>query len=246
MDDLILNKTCRRGDTGRRVRIIQEWLCLHGNHVVIDGAFGPATEAAVRQFQTGAGLLSDGRVTRRTYASLIEPMIFALEPLSSDGRSLGDMIAAYANRHLQAHPREVGGDNRGPWVRLYLNGVDGPRWPWCAAFACFVLHQACTALGLPLPIPLSASCDKLAADARAGKLLYDESMAARDKTRISPGSLFLLRKTPSDWQHAGIVTSAADEYFCTIEGNTNDEGSREGYEVCARTRGYTRMDFIVF
>ena len=24
-----------------------------------------------------------------------------------------------------------------------------------------------------------------------------------------------------------------------------DEGSKEGFEVCARVRGYTRMDFIV-
>lgn len=30
----------------------------------------------------------------------------------------------------------------------------------------------------------------------------------------------------------------------TIEGNTNDDGSREGYEVCARTRDYNEMDFI--
>jgi hypothetical protein len=31
----------------------------------------------------------------------------------------------------------------------------------------------------------------------------------------------------------------------TIEGNTNDDGSAEGYEVCARTRSYTNMDFIL-
>jgi hypothetical protein len=31
----------------------------------------------------------------------------------------------------------------------------------------------------------------------------------------------------------------------TIEGNTNDEGSREGHEVCARTRGYDGEDFVL-
>ncbi len=44
----------------------------------------------------------------------------------------------------------------------------------------------------------------------------------------------------------GIVLRAAEEVFETIEGNTNDEGSREGYEVCQRVRGYPGKDFIVF
>ena len=36
----------------------------------------------------------------------------------------------------------------------------------------------------------------------------------------------------------------ADGTFATIEGNTNDEGSREGYEVCRRVRGRGSKDFI--
>lgn len=31
----------------------------------------------------------------------------------------------------------------------------------------------------------------------------------------------------------------------TIEGNTNDEDSPEGYEVCRRVRGYGSKDFIL-
>ncbi len=61
---------------------------------------------------------------------------------------------------------------------------------------------------------------------------------------MTPGSFFLNRRTPDDWTHVGIVTEAADGSFKTIEGNTNDEGSREGYEVCARNRGYKKRDFI--
>jgi len=41
------------------------------------------------------------------------------------------------------------------------------------------------------------------------------------------------------------VTSAGDTLYQTIEGNTNDDGSREGYEVCARRRGYSKTDFII-
>jgi hypothetical protein len=43
----------------------------------------------------------------------------------------------------------------------------------------------------------------------------------------------------------GIVVAAGPETFESIEGNTNDDGSSDGFEVCARTRGYARMDFVV-
>ena len=59
-----------------------------------------------------------------------------------------------------------------------------------------------------------------------------------------PGDIFLNRKTSTDWTHTGIVTEVGDGWFRTIEGNTNDEGSREGYEACARTRGFKGRDFV--
>jgi hypothetical protein len=37
----------------------------------------------------------------------------------------------------------------------------------------------------------------------------------------------------------------AGEVFKTIEGNTNDDGSREGYEVCARIHDFKSMDFVL-
>jgi hypothetical protein len=42
------------------------------------------------------------------------------------------------------------------------------------------------------------------------------------------------------------VISAGPTTFETIEGNTNDSGDREGFEVCARVRGYDSKDFVVF
>jgi len=51
--ELTLDREYKRGDKGGKVRSIQEWLSLQGQSVSIDGAFGPATEAAVRKFQTG-------------------------------------------------------------------------------------------------------------------------------------------------------------------------------------------------
>ena len=47
------------------------------------------------------------------------------------------------------------------------------------------------------------------------------------------------------YRHTGIIVSAGPTSMATIEGNTNDDGSADGYEVCARTRAYGDMDFIV-
>jgi len=42
----------------------------------------------------------------------------------------------------------------------------------------------------------------------------------------------------------GFATKFDDEVFDTIEGNTNDEGHREGYEACQRVRAYKKKDFL--
>ena len=51
MSELELDKNYEKGMEGDKVKLIQEWLCLHGFYVSIDGDFGPATEQAVKDFQ---------------------------------------------------------------------------------------------------------------------------------------------------------------------------------------------------
>jgi len=244
MNDLALDKNYKKGSKGKKVRLIQEWLCLHGLHVVIDGDFGPATDYAMRKFQNQEGLKVDGIVGKRTFGRLVLPMTNALKPISPDGKSLGQMVVACAEQHLVQHPHEIGGQNRGPWVRLYLDGEEGPQWPWCAGFVCFILKQACRSLEEPLPITTSISCDFLAASAMEKGIFLKES-EIKEKSQIRPGSFFLSRRTATDWIHTGIVIHAEGEIFLTIEGNTNDEGSYEGYQVCQRIRGYRNKDFIL-
>jgi len=244
MKDLVLDKNYKKGSKGEKVRLIQEWLCLHGFHIYIDGDFGPATDSAVRQFQRRKGLKIDGIVGRKTFARLILPMTFALAPIAGDKKSLGQIVIAYAEQHLRQHPREVGGQNKGPWIRLYMEGNEGPAFPWCTGFVCFILKQACESLSIPFPIKTSVSCDSLAASAKEKGIFLKESEIV-NKTQITPGSFFLTRKTPTDWVHTGIVIRAEGEVFHTIEGNTNDNGSREGYEVCKRIRGYKNKDFVL-
>src|SRR5215813_10214762 len=122
MNDLQLQKPLRKGDEQGQVKLVQEWLCLHGEHVVIDGDFGPATEAAVKDFQAKSGVGVTGIVDAGTFAQLVRPMTAALAAIPARGRSLGELVVAYAQQHLAQHPLEVGGQNRGPWVRLYMEG----------------------------------------------------------------------------------------------------------------------------
>jgi hypothetical protein len=243
MEDLTFDGLLSRGNRNKKVKLVQEWLSLHGFGVVPDRAFGPATEAAVRDFQAVRDLTPSGEVDEETFEALVEPMRFVLQPVAPAATdSVGDTVVAYARRHLSRHPREVGGQNLGPWVRLYMGGREGREFAWCAGFACFVLEQACTAHGVLIPITPSVSCDSLAASAKANGVFLAESATASGV--LGPGSLFLSRRTSTDWTHIGIVTDVAQESFRTIEGNTNDEGSNEGFEVCARSRSYRNKDFI--
>lgn len=232
-----------RGDRGRRVRLVQEWLCLHGINVAVDGSFGPATYAAVRAFQSANHLPVSGKAGRSTWEALVAPMVAALTDIGPGGRTLGQLVVAYARQHLTQRPREVGGQNMGPWVRLYMKGNEGPQWPWCAGFACFVLRQASQALKVPMPVPYTFSCDSLAAAAK-DRGIFVAGNGGPPADDVPPGSLFLSRHSALDWVHTGIILSPTVDTLDTIEGNTNDSGEREGYEVCHRVRGYVDKDFI--
>lgn len=232
------------GATGRQARLVQEWLSLQGFKVSVDGQFGPATEVAVRAFQKARGLQTGGVVNGTTFAALVAPMVAALAPINPGSRSLGPLTLAYAKQHLAQSPREVGGENMGPWVRLYMKGNEGAEWAWCAGFVGYMLRQAAKTLGVSTPLPYTFSCDSLAAAAKEAGVFLD-SRSGVSPSQLSPGSLFLVRRTPLDWVHTGLVLSIAPSAFETIEGNTNDSGDREGYEVCRRTRGYDGKDFVV-
>ena len=121
LPDLKLDAPKKPGSSGEKVRLIQGWLSLHGFKLVVDGGYGNATARQVRAFQKAKGLPVTGIVDEATYARLVQPMIAALSPIAPNG-PLGPLVVAYARQHLVQHPQEAGGENRGPWVRLYTQG----------------------------------------------------------------------------------------------------------------------------
>jgi hypothetical protein len=63
--------TVQNGSSGDAVRAAQTELAAHGYNVAVDGAFGPATDSAVRSFQSAHGLTADGVVGPQTWQALV-------------------------------------------------------------------------------------------------------------------------------------------------------------------------------
>ncbi|MBA2708801.1 MAG: peptidoglycan-binding protein [Gemmatimonadaceae bacterium] len=242
--DYTFATTTERGERGKRVKLIQEWLILHNIQIVPDADFGAATEAALLRFQQAKKLPASGRVDDATFSALTAPIRRALAPIPRQNRTFNQLVVAYAEQHEKEHPREVGGQNLGPWVRLYMKGTEGKAFPWCAGFVSFVVSQAAVTFDSTLEIPYTVSCDVIAVEGRHRGRFIPEREIHRVRGEVGGGSVFLNRRTATDWIHTGIVVRFDDETIETIEGNTNDSGSREGFEVVRRIRGYKSKDFV--
>jgi len=244
LQDAQLAKAYGPGDRGKTVKLIQECLCLSNCAVKVDGVFGPATEHATKTFQQRQQLPPTGRVEQATMNALMGPIQRAVRPIDGTGKTVAQLVVQYARQHLAEHPLEVGGPNCGPWVRLYMDGNEGTPWKWCAGFVTHIMRAAASAAGQPMPVRRTFSCDILAADAKAkGRLVGDRDVVNGVKA-IGPGHVFLIRRTAHDWVHTGLVIGVANNVYETIEGNTNDSGDPDGYEVCRRTRAIRNVDFI--
>lgn len=61
----------RVGDQGEEIAEIQDKLVVLGYDVMADGAFGPATVEAVKDFQKTQGIKADGLIGPATYSALL-------------------------------------------------------------------------------------------------------------------------------------------------------------------------------
>jgi peptidoglycan hydrolase-like protein with peptidoglycan-binding domain len=64
--------TIRKGSSGSDVTLCQERLNIQGFDCSVDGSFGPATDAKVRDFQKASGLSVDGIVGQGTWSKLLD------------------------------------------------------------------------------------------------------------------------------------------------------------------------------
>lgn len=257
----------QKGDKGPKVERIQEWINLNmffrpdfKVKCSIDEDFGPQTKKAVSAFQILYNLEVDGVVGPETWGKLTEPMRMAydnekiIEYLNgiSKNYSPREAIMACAKFHLKAVPRELLNKNEGPWVRAYMGGHDGQPWAWCVGSTLQMIDQGLSICGIDFTdyLPNTYSCDSLGKHAKKHKTLIRNKelreMSLSDlMARIHPGDILNVSKTPTDWTHTALITRIHADHLETWEGNTNDEGSREGFEVCRRKRYFLRQNVDV-
>lgn len=150
-----------------------------------------------------------------------------------------------ARTYVGVHERPAG-SNRGPeidrWCR-WANGLVG--YPWCAAFACGMVREAC---GLIVPTPKRASVGFLEAwAAEVGSVL-------KAGTRPRRGDWICYRFDSDNWpDHIGLVDRVLavewdGRWFTgavrTIEGNTAAGDDANGGQVQVRYRSNVRAAFI--
>lgn len=256
-DELKINSTLAKGSNGDDVKKVQEWLNLWryaspdwSMNVSVDGDFGPESDNAVQAFQKMMGHKEDGIVDNIIFEMLTNPLRWAFTKIDHT-TDIRELIVACATEHVKSVAVELaygGASNLGPWVRAYMLGRDGEKFYWCMGFVQTILDLAFSTVGKNYStlMPVSGSCDAIGERGLKDGVLIRNSDLPAKINEVKPGDLFLSVKTSRDWTHTGIVTEVKENSILTIEGNTNDEGSRNGYEVCSRSRDFTKQNFDIF
>ena len=128
-------------------------------------------------------------------------------------------VVAVAQSQLGVHVRPRG-SNKGPEVNKYLASVS-INFPaaWCTAFV-YWCHEQAGISGVP----------------KTGGALDMWNKAPKNRvTHPQPGDVVIFDYGGGKG-HTGIIEAVDGDTLTTIEGNTNDDGSREGYEVARRQR----------
>ena len=133
---------------------------------------------------------------------------------------------ALKNEGVSEKPK---GSNSGPEVDIYLKCVGlGKGYSWCMAFVYWCVNTAAKELNVPNPLIKTGGVLKQ----------WNETTLRKFPTRASavkPGDIFIM-EFGHGTGHTGFVEKIVGGLVYTIEGNTNDDGSREGYEVARRQR----------
>jgi hypothetical protein len=149
-----------------------------------------------------------------------------------------------AARALEGVAEEPKNSNAGQMVERFLRLVGLSKGnPWCAAFVSFVGHHGLydpQTKKSAWPLPLTGGCTVLGEYALKHKVL---------DTTPERGDVFLLWHTVDGVQrfaHTGFVVAVLEDGSClTLEGNTNSDGSREGWLSTYKTRHFGANDRFV-
>lgn len=245
------NRVVKKGDKDKSiVKAIQKQLNAKGcGPIEEDGDFGTKTYNSVRLFQArfldqnNVPLKIDGQVGPLTWAILFGE---ELKPIpKSTTTSLLQKVLDIAATQDGVRERPLG-SNSGPEVDKYLASVGlGPGFAWCAAFVYWCFKKAASDLGQGNPVYKTAGVMNHW-NSTTGKKI-SRLAAADNPSLIKPGSIFII-STGGGFGHTGLVERVNGGYVATIEGNTNEAGSRNGIGVFSRSRKINDINkgFIIY
>lgn len=226
-------RVIRKGDKDQSiVKAIQKKLNEKGvGKLAVDGDFGNKTRAALKLFQTqntdqnGNLLLVDGLIGPITWAVLFgEDKIVFNDTVKSKLSKKAVQIAL-----SQLGVREKGGANCGPEVEKYLKSVGlGKGYAWCMAYVYWCFLEASKSLNLENPVVRTAGVLHGWNKAKCKKIPAKESK--NNPSLVQPGDIFII-DFGRGFGHTGIVVEVNGGFIKTIEGNTNNNRSREGIGV---------------
>ena len=139
--------------------------------------------------------------------------------------NLAERVLAIAESQVGKKENPLG-SNWGEPVASYLRSV-GINFPasWCMAFVYWCFDKAFFAVQ-----------QKNILVKTGGVLLAYNKIPSEYKSGVPKVGSIFIQDHGKGLGHTGIVTSFDTRFIYTIEGNTNDTGSREGIEVCAKKR----------
>ena len=223
----------KKGSTGTAVNELQDILRELDYNITVTGVFDTPTYKAVKNYQGshldkhGLPLDVDGEVGDLTWWALQNPRIrvttgvidYKMMPAESmGGNVIGRLALQCAINELTNGASEIGGNNKGPWVKKYLlpTGL-GEGNSWCAAFISWCFLQASGDVRNAMPFKYNAGARNVFNQFKQKGWSFD----SKADTLPQPGDIVSWWRVsmPSGFGHIGIVHHFADGFLYTIEGN---------------------------
>jgi hypothetical protein len=138
------------------------------------------------------------------------------------------------------------GSNKGPMVDKYLASVGlNPGFAWCQAFVHWCYEQAAAGCGDNPVVKTAGVLDCWNRTATTKKVF---ALEAKAKPELLEAGMQFIMTFGHGTGHTGIIESVdvAKRTIHTIEGNSNNDGSREGYAVVRHERRIDDVHFCGF
>ena len=201
---------------------------------VTNGTFGPSTFSAVWRFQDNNQLKPDGVVGELTWERLFT--VSVIQPV--DATSLLPRVAQWLDTQLFV--RELTGHNDGREIAEYqkITGIPAGS-PYCQALLYTAFFKMSADLQMKNPMPKTGSVLEHRRLIKTGKYRAVVLPAKQAK----PNDIFIMDFGSNG--HTGWIEEAKGDRVWTAEGNTNNDGSRDGNGNYERVRLIRTLDCVI-